>query len=103
MKFFIPEAKNEEQAEKVYEDIKAFAVQNTGWQIEDAKIFSIHYRHNGKEYNAEVGQMEHFIGDYVIAILESNAYLICTRYRGVIKGEPILVGKHEVLSIKYFD
>jgi len=38
----------------------------------------------------------------VLAILESNAYLICTPNRGGLRGESILVGKDEVSFIADF-
>jgi len=42
-------------------------------------------------------------GEQLVAILESNAYLLCTMNRGVARGEPILVGKSEVVRIEDFN
>jgi len=39
----------------------------------------------------------------LIAILESNTFLLCTPNRGVLRGEPIMVGKREVDYITDFD
>jgi hypothetical protein len=41
--------------------------------------------------------------EYVVAILKSNAYRVCTHNRGVVRGEPILVGLNEVRRIEHFD
>ena len=98
MKLFIPFAEDEEQAARVYDAIRKFAEESTGWQITDRKILSLSYVHDGKEYHAEVGKPEQVTGEVVIAILESNTYLVCTPNRGVVRGIPILVGKHEVRS-----
>lgn len=70
MKFFIPAAADDEQAESVYNSIKKFASETTGWKIEDKRIFNIAYYHDGNKYYAEVGKVEDLISDLVIAILE---------------------------------
>jgi hypothetical protein len=38
-----------------------------------------------------------------LVILESNAYLVCTENRGVMRGEPILVGHEEAVTVVDFD
>lgn len=102
MKFFVPHAESDEQAISDYKSIKEFAEKQT-WSILDNKIYKIKYRHNGKIYHAQVGEKSDFIQDLVLAIFESNAYLICTTNRGGIRGEPILVGKSDIISIECFD
>jgi len=102
MKFFIPHAKDKKQEKTVYESTKKFAEDQLGWDIEDRKIFSIQYRHESKDYYAEVGKKEQVEGEEVIAILESTTYLICTPNRGVARGMPILVGKDEARSVVDF-
>src|SRR6266571_2400387 len=103
MKFFVPHAKGNEQEQRVYDAIKTFAGETLGWDVSDRKIFSIRYKHDGKDYYAEVGQTEKVEGEEVVAILESNTYLVCTTNRGVARGMPILVGKEEAYIIKDFD
>lgn len=56
MEFFVPHANGKEQEEKIYQGIKLFAAENTGWKIHDDRIFSLEYFHNGKMYYAEVGK-----------------------------------------------
>jgi hypothetical protein len=42
------------------------------------------------------------VGETVIAILESNSYLVCTQNRGVVKGMPILVGRDDQNEVTEF-
>ncbi len=103
MKFFVPHVKDKKQEEIVYEGIKRFAKENLAWEITSRRIFSIQYNHEGKEYYAEVGKEEQVVHEKVIAILESNTYLICTPNRGIVRGTPILVGKKEAFSVVDFE
>ena len=102
VKFFLPTATNETEAEDIYEAAKQFATQNCG-PVADRRIQSIRFQNKGKSVVAEVGKIEPITGETVIAILESSTYLVCTLNRGVIKGLPILVGKHEVTSVTDFE
>jgi len=77
MKFFIPYAEDNKQAEEVYDIIKRFAEENLEWKISKDRIYSIGYSHNGKVYLAKVGEVENLTRDLVLAILKSNTYLIC--------------------------
>lgn len=77
MKFFIPYATDEVRAESIYAGIKKFAAEQTGWPITDKRIKSIKYRHGGKQYATEVGEVNGRNGETVIAILESRTYLVC--------------------------
>jgi len=103
MKFFIPYADDERLAEKTYQAIISFAKDTMRWDVKNRKIFKISYSHNGKNHIAEVGRITDTNGEPVIAILESNAYLICTPNRGVQRGMPILVGQEEAFSVIDFD
>lgn len=103
MKFFIPEAEDDKQAEDVYKGIIKFAQENLGWGIGLDRIYSIRYSHEGKEYFAKVGEVENRTRDLVLAILKSTTYLICTTNRGGLRGTPILVGSNEINKIEYFE
>ena len=102
MKFFIPAAEGEEQTKSIYESIIKFAEQSLCWKIKHEKIFSIKYKHNGQVYYAKVGEKENLTGDLVLAILKSQAYLICSISHGFLKGLPILVGPQDIINIEYF-
>jgi hypothetical protein len=99
MKFFIPTAKDDTKGEELYEAITKFAQETTGWKISNRRIFSIDYFHEHKEYHVEVGKPDPMIGEVVMAILESKAFLVCTPNRGVVRGMPILVGINEATDI----
>lgn len=103
MRFFVPGAASSEVALKAWEAFRQFARDTLGWPVTERKIFSIRYRHNDEEHRAEVGWIFKPTREAVLAILESDAYLICTENRGGVRGEPILVGKEEVLSVTDFD
>jgi hypothetical protein len=103
VKFFIPYTKDKKQAEKVLQGIKKFAKETIGWDITDRRIFSLSYTHEGKKYHSEVGKPDDRVDEEVIAILESYTYLVCTPNRGVLRGEPVLVGKEEVKKIIDFE
>lgn len=104
MKFFIPASKSIDQAEEVYNSIIKFCESQFTWKVINRRIFKINFKHDGKYYEAEVGKIEKRTNDIIIAILETDTvYYVCTRYRGVIRGEPILVGKNEITYIEDFD
>lgn len=102
MKFFVPEAKTEKEAQEVIQGIRKF-VKELGWATNEKKFYSISYTHDGKQYLAEVGKPHPLTKELVVAILESNTFLICTPNRSVIRGDPILVGKNDTFSVKEFE
>jgi len=106
MKFFIPAADNEEQEKKVYQSIKGHITSGAPGTISERMIFSLNYMHDGTNYQAEVGKAEKPNGELVIAILYDETrdlYHVCTPNRGVVRGGPIMVGAHDVLSVTDFD
>ena len=102
MRFFVPITKDEVEAEAVWEAIRRFAEDNLGWEISERRIFSIAYQHHGQAYYVEVGKPDPRVKEPVLAILESNTYLVCTPNRGVVRGIPILVGQDKVENIADF-
>lgn len=104
MKFFIFATKTDDEAKSVYDEIVKFNSQQTGRKIIERKIFAIDYNHNSKVYRAECGKIEQRTGETVIAILQTDQiFFVCTPNRGVLRGEPILVGVDEVSKITDFD
>ena len=103
MKFFVPKTKDEVEAQQIWEATKKFAEETMGWKVSDRRIFSIAYRHDGKDSYVEVGKPDPDIQEPVLVILESNAYLVCTPNRGVLRGMPLLVGKEEAREIRDFE
>ena len=103
MKFFIPTVQDDRKAEDVYQAIVKFAKYTMGWEISNRRIRSIAFRDKGKLVRAIVGEADPAEGESVIAILDSNTYLVCTSNRGVVKGMPIMVGKYEVFDSEDFE
>ncbi len=102
MKFFLPHTNDDQQAEIVYQGIKRYASRATGLAIADQKIFKIAFAHREREYQAEVGRVEEVSGEIIVAILESDMFMICTANRGIVRGRPIMVEKGKVHTIEYF-
>lgn len=106
MKSFIPYAASDVERERVYEAVKVHLAQEHGASFSDRRIRSLQYVHNGKNYSAVVGEDESGGLGVVIAILldtTRSLYLVCTPYRGVISGSPILVGEPDVQAVADFE
>lgn len=103
MDFFVPHAATPEEAEQVWRATQKFARDTMEREIGDRRIFRLLYTHNGEDLVAEVGQPEPLTKEPVLVILESDPYLICTPTRGVVRGLPILVGRHAVRQVVDFD
>ncbi len=102
-RFFVPAATDAAQAERVREAVIMFTKQTTGWDCSNRRIFRIKYRHEGKNYFAQVGERCPRVGELVVMILDSKTYLVCTQHRGVAGGQPVIVGKDEVYEIEDFE
>ena len=106
MKFFLPHAKDEAEAESVYDGIKKFLLQELGADCSPRRVRLLEYVHEGKTYRAEVGQDHSLNKEPVIAILYEpmrRLYHVCTPNRGVIRGGSILVGESSVHHVEDFD
>ncbi len=104
MKFFVPAAKDREEAESVYGAFAKFIHAPVNKQ----RIWKLDWRHNGRDMTCEVGKP---LPDYyrtgkepVLAIFDTgNVYMICTPNRGGVRGEPVLAGKNAYSSPVYFE
>jgi hypothetical protein len=103
MKFFIPGVDGKRQAAEFYDVIKKSAEKMMTSKVSDRQIYSITLLEDGKEVRAKVGKPDPILGETVIAILEAHLYLVCTYNRGVARGRPIFIGKHEVIDVEEFD
>jgi hypothetical protein len=45
----------------------------------------------------------HEVGPVICILGDDNVLAVCTKYRGVLGGEPILVGRHALFSVTRFD
>jgi hypothetical protein len=117
--FFIPHIDDGALAESTWTAVRQFMV-DQGWTgVRDVRIFRLEYRHDGREMEAQVGESHPYghpftwdfvpdyddpnAGEYVVAIFETEdgPFLVCTHSRGVVRGEPILVGSAR--RVVYFD
>jgi hypothetical protein len=94
MQFFVPHADSPEQSEAVWNATRDFlSVQ--GFHTQPERYCRIVFRHNGKPYDLKVGDIHPDLGEEVLVIFKGIApspHYICTANRGVVRGEPYLVG-----------
>ena len=107
MKWFIPGAKDDDEATQIYEFTKE-RLERQGARFVDRRIRRItyYYRKDGKTHDAEVGKKLSRNSEEVFVILyeqQRNCYHICTPNRGVIQDMAILVGGDDVKSSEDFD
>jgi hypothetical protein len=101
--FFIPGGDSRQKSEEVYQWICGYVREMIGWEINPARIYSLSYARDGEQFVATVGQPDPRTGQLVVAILQSNTYLICTPSHGVYRGEPIQVAISDVSEVQYFE
>jgi hypothetical protein len=100
--FYVPGAVNAGQSEQSYADIIRSAEGNTGQKVRQRRILRIEFEHEGSQHTAQVGQSADFNGEMVFAILEADAYLICTTNRGTLRGAPVIVDRESVQVVEEF-
>ena len=104
MRFFVPGCDEDQvKSAEVWESVQRFAEQTLGWAVSSRKIYKLDYIHDQKTRLDRVGSLASGNREEVIAILESNAYLVCTANRGVLRGMPMLVGTDEVIRAEDFE
>lgn len=101
MKFFIPFAEDEKEAESVYNSIKEFLKTEYSRFSSDERIYSIEFTRDGIDYKETVGEKFQLNGETIIAILQCNGiHHVCTKNRGVLKNEPMIAFAK---SVEYFE
>jgi hypothetical protein len=96
--------------EEVRENIRKYLEETTGWAVSNRRIKALVVyprpsRHKIYGVTIEIGKyldnrMSDTPNEEVMAIFESNAFLVCTQNRGVLRGMPYLYGKEEVQNVK---
>ena len=103
MRFFIPLATSDEQAERVLAATAKF----TGFPIPSPRIYSVSYTHNGEEMVATVGKEAdpyyRAVGPVIAILATDTCFSVCTRDRGVARGDPIYVGRGPGMEVEYFE
>lgn len=104
MKFFLPGVETPESAELIYDHLKEKSI-SIALRVTDKRIYRVLYKRNGRLFNMKVGSPDSIRGEMVIAIFDNGliCYLVFTLNRGVIKGNPYIVGKDETLTIEEFE
>jgi len=102
VRFFIP-GTDPDITEDFYRYIVRYVQEMTDLVVEPPRIFSITYMHEGQQFLARVGEPDPRTSQLVMAILRSDAYLICTPYYGVRRGEPISIARSQVREVVYFE
>ena len=105
MKFFVPHSESDEEAESVRESVRDFLASQGAPTYED-RIHRIKFRHNGKAYDLSVGQTHPDLREEVLFIFRAKhpgLYYACSANRGVLRGEPYLIGDHDGTHAIPFD
>lgn len=106
MKFFIPAADSATSEQKMYEAIKLHLGEGLGAKFSERRIRILQWRHDGKQYEAEVGKITLFNNELVFAILydpSRKLYHVCTQNRGVERDQSILAGEWSIKGVIDFD
>ena len=106
MRFFIPNADSPEQERHVLHGVRNHLAQGLGATFSNLRIYSIIYRHDGRDRFATIGEQESGDGEIVMVILyepERSLYHVCTPNRGVFRDMSILVGQNEIKDVEYFE
>ncbi len=104
--FFIPNIDDSTKAEDLFAKVRKFNEEEMDATLAERRFYQIDYTHGGKHYVATVGEPEQRGGETVVCILldtKRSCYFVCTPNRGFLRGQPILVGAHEINSVQEFD
>lgn len=103
MRFTVPFAASPEQAETVWSATRDF-LREQGMQTATERYARIVFRHNGKAYDLKVGDIHPDLNEPVLVILKSTSrplYYVCTPNRGVVRGDPYLVGVEGTRALEF--
>lgn len=102
MKFFIPLATGEQQAERIYNRIIK-RLEGLACEVTASRVYKVIYQMDGRTVSDTVGAAAQN-GEVVLAIFRNDVgYFICTYSRGAVWGEPIIARHPLVLSVEYFE
>lgn len=104
LKFFVPLAEDDAQAERVYRSIAEF----NSAPVFEQRVFALAWEHKGQQMSCQVGDplptYYRTGSEAVLAILACDGvYKVCTASRGGLRGEPVLAGRASVSSVAYFN
>ena len=102
------------ESEDVREGIRKFVEETMGGKVNSREIKAI-WAHPRSGHKRIYGDIKIKVGNYldnrmsdtpnekVMAIFESNTFLVCTPNKGVLRGMPYLYGKEEVYKVEEMD
>ena len=104
MKFFVPVATDDANAETLY----SVMVEFNNAPTQERRVFALTWTHQGEDMSCQVGDpAPRYYGtqeEPVLAILNCGAlFKVCTPGRGGVRGEAIFVGRHIVKTVEYFE
>lgn len=102
-RFFVPGANSYTTSEEIYEQIRSQVGAGRDAGLSDRRVYRMAYEQDGTHYEARVGEVEPRGGEMVVAILESDVFVICQRNRGKDGLQPLLVDPDSVRYIEDFD
>ena len=105
MKFTVPAAKDDDQAEAVWHSVRDFLLEQ-GLHTEETRFQRVKFTHNSRKYDLGVGDIHPDLQEPVVVILRSSdrpLYFVCTTTRGVAGGDPYLVGDGQETFATAFD
>ncbi len=101
--FFVPGANSYTTSEQIYGEICSQVGTGRGADIKARRVYRLAYEQDGMHYEARVGEVEPRGGEMVVAILESDVFLVCQRHRGVEGLQPVVVDPGSVRYLEEFD
>lgn len=91
-RFFVPGPIDAATAEHTWQSVRAF-MERTGTRTTERRIYSIEHVDDGRLVKDTVGDRHRYNNEEIVAILEGHeVFLCCTPTRGVVRGDPIMVG-----------
>jgi len=110
IEFFFPNAEGTgvakpDQAEVLWQACRKSSERDTGQEALARRVYRLSYSHDGADVTATVGRPWTANGELVMAIIAfPEMYSIRCLFRGFLKsGDPIAVGRHDVIRVEDFD
>jgi hypothetical protein len=110
IEFFFPNAEGTGHAkpghaETLWQACRKSSEHDTGREALARRVYRLSYTHDGEDVTATVGEPWAANGELVMAIIAfPEMYAIRCLFRGFLQsGDPISVGRHDVIRVEDFD
>lgn len=103
MSFFVPSAQSQEHAESIYQAIAT----HVDAPVNDNRIESLCWEHEGQEVVAKVGETLPLCfgaeDEVVLAIFDcGDVFKVCTPNRGAVLFDPVVASRPFISSVNFF-